>query len=202
MSKGKVKVKVKGKLFLILGPSGSGKGVLIKGLRKNFKDFVYPISCTTREMRRGEKDGEVYFFISMDEFKKKIEKGDFLEWAVVHKDNLYGTLKSQIITPLKKGKNVLREVDIQGVNSIMKILPKQNIVTIFLTAESWNDLKVRITGRHKISKHELEKRKESFEKEMKFAKDCDYVVKSETGKIPQTIQKVTDIIQNELDSGV
>ncbi len=77
--------ELKGKLFIISGPSGVGKGTLIQALKREFPQFVFPISHTTREKRPSEKDGEVYHFISVDEFKRGIEQGEFLEWAQVHK---------------------------------------------------------------------------------------------------------------------
>lgn len=184
-----------GKLFLILGPSGSGKGTVISFLREKFSDAVFPLSCTTRPPRPGESDGEVYHFLTKEEFQKKIDAGEFLEWAVVHHDNFYGTLKQPILDALAAGKIVIREVDMQGVESIRKILPAGQVVAIFITAPSWENLKHRILGRSKIPPEELEQREKSFEREMEFSKKCDFVVMSEEGKIEEYCKRVADIIQ-------
>ncbi|MBI2639028.1 guanylate kinase [Candidatus Peregrinibacteria bacterium] len=183
-----------GKLFLILGPSGSGKGTVINYLRKKFPQAVFPLSCTTRPPRPGESDGEVYHFLTKDEFQKKINTGEFLEWAVVHHDNFYGTLKQPILDALAAGKIVIREVDMQGVESIRKILPSGQVIAIFITAPSWENLKHRILGRSKIPQEELEQREKSFEREMEFSKKCDFVVMSEEGKIQEYCEKVSEII--------
>lgn len=184
----------KGKIFLILGPSGSGKGTVMTYLRKEFKDAVFPISCTTRRSRPGEHDGDVYYFLNRDEFKKKIDAGEFLEWAKVHNDNLYGTLKKPILDALAAGKIVIREVDMQGVQSIRDLLPAEQVVSIFITAPSWENLRARILKRSKIPPSELLKREESFKREMKFAVNCDFVVKSEENRIQEFCQEVSDII--------
>lgn len=186
-----------GRLFLILGPSGAGKGVTIQCVRKRFPDAVFPVSCTTRPSRPQEKDGEVYHFISKQEFDWKIKSGEFLEWAVVHHDNRYGTLKQEILDPLEQGKMVIREVDMQGVESILKILPKDQIVSIFITTKSWEILKDRIMRRQKESDAELEKRHQSYLKEMEFSKQCDYVVESEEGKQMKLCDEVSAIMEKE-----
>lgn len=189
-----------GKLFLILGPSGSGKGTVINYLRKEFPQAVFPLSCTTRPPRPSESDGEVYHFLAKDEFQKKITAGEFLEWAVVHHDNFYGTLKSPILDALAAGKIVIREVDMQGVESIQKLLQRDQVVAIFITAPSWENLKHRILGRSKIPAEELEQRKKSFEREMEFSKKCDFVVMSEEGKIQEYCGKVAEIIRQAASS--
>lgn len=183
-----------GKLILILGPSGSGKGTIIQYIKKNYPDFVFPRSYTTRDMRPGEKDGEVYHFISKEEFKAKIQNGEFLEYAVVHQDNMYGTIKSEIMTPLQEGKTVVREVDVQGVESIWDKFGKENVTTIFITTPSWDDLRDRILGRADMTFEELEKREESYYNEMKFAALCDHVIESITGQIDKALAKTKQII--------
>ena len=186
-----------GKLILIIGPSGSGKGVVIRSLKKNYSSYIFPISCTTRLPRPGERDGEVYHFISRDDFLKRIERGDFLEWAIVHHDHYYGTLKEPILDALSGGKILVREVDVQGMNSILKILPKDQVVTIFLTTPSWEILQARILHRHKETEHELIQRKISFEKELEESKKCDYIVHSLEGQIPKMVSEIEKIIQKE-----
>jgi guanylate kinase len=187
-----------GKLFLILGPSGSGKGTVISHLRKEFPYAIFPLSCTTRTPRPGEKDGQVYHFLTKDEFQKKIAAGEFLEWAIVHHDNYYGTLKQPILDALAEGKTVIREVDMQGVKSIKKLLPKDQVKAIFITAPSWENLKNRILGRSAIPEEELLQREESFKKEMAFSKECDFVVMSEEGEIEDFCAKVASIIRREI----
>lgn len=186
-----------GKLFLILGPSGSGKGTVINFLRKEFPDAIFPLSCTTRQPRPGEKDGQVYHFLTKEEFQKKIAAGEFLEWAIVHHDNYYGTLKQPILDALVQGKTVIREVDMQGVQSIQKLLPSNQVSAIFITAPSWENLKKRILGRSVIPEEELKQREESFKREMEFSKQCDFVVMSEEGKIEGFCEKVASIIRRE-----
>lgn len=186
-----------GKLFLILGPSGSGKGTVIKYLRKKFPEAVFPISCTTRMPRPGEQEGDMYHFLTKEEFGKRIAAGEFLEWAMVHHDNKYGTLKKPILDAIDGGKIVIREVDMQGVKSIRALLPKEKVISIFITAPSWGNLKKRITGRSPLGRDELLQREKSFAREMEFSRECDYVVMSEQGKIKEYSEKVGDIVAAE-----
>ena len=193
MSKGK-----KGLLFTISGPSGVGKGTIIKQLRKDYPQFVFPVSCTTRAKRPKEKDGEVYNFISKEEFRDGIKRGRFLEYALVHEENYYGTLKKTIMDALDSGKTVMREVDIQGAHSIMKVVPKKNLVSIFIRAESAEKLVSRIFKRGKLPADEIERRMESAEREMADVKNYDYVVWNYEGRVADCIKEVKNIIENEV----
>lgn len=183
-----------GKLILILGSSGSGKGTVLDALRKNHSDFVFPVSCTTRQPRPGEKNGEVYYFISKEEFKKRIADGDFLEWAEVHGENFYGTLKSEILTPLEAGKTVVREVDVQGLRSIRELLPHEKFCSIFLTVSGWDTLRHRILKRSLLPEEEMNRRRESFLKEKEWEKECDVVIVSVEGEIDRLIADVENAI--------
>ncbi len=183
----------KGKLVLILGPSGSGKGTVLSFLKEKHPDFVFPVSCTTREMRPHEKNGEVYHFISEDEFRRRIENDEFLEYAYVHDMNYYGTLKAPIMDALDDGKIVIREVDVQGVRSIREILPADQVMTVFLKA-NWDDLEGRIRSRAPISDEELAERHESFLKEMEWQDECDFVVESIEGQIIEQCEVVEKVI--------
>ncbi|MEK9132611.1 MAG: hypothetical protein AAB606_02815, partial [Patescibacteria group bacterium] len=118
--------------------------------------------------------------------------------AVVHHDNFYGTLKRPILDALADGKIVIREVDMQGVESIKKLLPSDQVVSIFITAPSWENLRHRILKRSKIPDEELAQRQKSFEREMEFSKKCDFVVMSEEGKIAEFCGEIKKIMLDEI----
>lgn len=181
-------VELKGKLFLILGPSGSGKGTVLQALRQRHPEYVFPLSCTTREPRPGERDGEVYHFVNKEDFQDRMGKDEFLEWAVVHGENYYGTLKDEIIRPLEQGKTVIREVDVQGLRSIRDMIPKEHLVSIFLTVDGWETLQRRILKRSTLAQEELDRRHQSFLKEMEWADECDVEIMSVEGEIEELIQ--------------
>ena len=188
--------QVPGKLILLLGPSGSGKGSILKALREGHPEYVFPLSCTTRAPRPNEKDGVVYHFVDKEEFMKKIDAGDFLEWAVVHGENYYGTLKDSILGPMEEGKTVIREVDVQGLRSIRELVPAENLRSIFLTVDSWETLKARILKRSELPEDELERRHESFLVEMKWAEECDVVIENKEGQLEETISQVEKVLTN------
>ncbi len=183
-----------GLLFIISGPSGVGKGTVIRALKEKYPQFVFPLSHTTRAIRPGEKDGETYHFISVERFEDEIHKGNFLEWAKVHQKDYYGTLKKPIMDALEAGKIVIREVDVQGFHSIRNVVPKENLVTIFLKAESPQKLLDRIAKRGKLPEEEIQRRMESAQHEMKDADLFDYQVWSLENRIPKCVGDVEKII--------
>jgi guanylate kinase len=167
-------------------------------LQINFKGFFYHISYTTREPREREKDGESYHFITKEKFKQMIAEDDFLEYAVVHSDNYYGTAKTEILNALRQGAVVIREVDIQGFHSIRKMIPKESLVSIFMKVPNLNDLKGRIEMRGAIEPEELQRRLDSAAKELAQAGDCDYQVHNEWGKMKACVSDVEGIILEEI----
>lgn len=200
MQRAMLDLNTKGKLFLIVGPSGSGKGTVIAELKKIFPDFAYPVSYTTRKIREGERFDDVYHFVAREEFEKMIKGGDFLEYAIVHSNEYYGTSKKEIIGPLKNGMNVIREVDMQGFNSIKKIIPKKNLVSIFMKVSDLEDLKQRILRRGQMSDEELRRRMDSAISEMSKSGQCDYQVENRWGKIKECVTDVEKIIRVETGS--
>lgn len=189
----------RGKIFFFSGPSGVGKGTLINYLKENKTNWVFPPSCTTRDPRPGEKDGETYFFITKEEFEAKIEAGDFLEYAHVHGATYYGTLKEKILSPLDEGKNVIREFDVQGFSQARERLDRSDFVSIFLRpAEDLDTLVRRIKARAPISEEELTKRVNSMEKELSMADIYDYQIFSEDGNLEKLFADAEAIITQEL----
>jgi len=188
----------KGKLFLVVGPSGSGKGSVISEIKRTYPGFVYPVSYTTREPRDGEEEGQVYHYVSKDKFKEMIENDEFLEYAVVHSDNYYGTSKAHILDPLRQGAVVVRELDIQGLHAIQEIVPKENLVSIFMKVSDLDDLKQRILRRGDMTDDELQKRMDSALKEISQADDCSYQVENKWGEMEAAIKSVEKIILQEI----
>ncbi len=136
-----------GRLFVISGPSGSGKGTLTRALLKNTnEDVVLSISATTRKPGPGEIDGKDYFFISHDEFKSKIEKGELLEYAVVF-DNYYGTPAEPVKKLLAEGKTVILEIDVQGGLQVFENMPEAKGILIIPPSEEALEKRLKTRGR-------------------------------------------------------
>jgi guanylate kinase len=168
---------MKGNLIIVSSPSGGGKGTLIKELRAMLPDLGYSCSHTTRPKRFGEEEGREYFFISEEEFKRRIEAGDFLEYALVH-GNYYGTSLAESRKVFNTGKDLVVEVDVQGALQIMEKLPDDSI-SIFILPPSFEVLRARLTARATEDKEELKTRlKNSFDEVMQYSK-FDYVVINE-----------------------
>lgn len=183
----------KGKLFIITGTSAVGKTSIAKRVLKKKKKLTRSITFTSRKKRKSEKDGKDYHFITKEEFKKKIRKSDFLEWANNY-GNLYGTDKKEITKFLNQGRNVLVVIDIKGALNINKKWPKA--VTIFILPESTDQLKKRFKKRGDTSKAAIKKRLEIAEWELSQAPKCDYWVVNPEYRIEMAVREVLEIITN------
>lgn len=175
---------MEGKLILVIGPTGSGKGTLLTHVRNSTSGLIFPVSCTTRAMRPGEVSGQTYFFVSPEEFEQRIQKNEFLEWAE-YGHNRYGTLKSEILPFIEEGKTVIREIEVQGARQIQKILPPENLRIIYVDAGSWDELERRIKARAPIGAPELEARRKRYEDETSFKAQAAVVVKNPDGGLEQ-----------------
>lgn len=188
-----------GKLVLIIGPSGVGKSVILKSLKARHPEFVFPRSATTRPRRRGEGD-ELYHFVTEDEFSQWLREGKFLEVAQVHQGARYGTLLSEIIPGIERGETVVREVDIQGFESIrsnplFQAGGKYPLRTIFILPESEQQLLAHIQRRAPMEERELQRRRESMRCELAVAPSTDVQIRNVEGKLKETIAAVEKAIR-------
>ena len=190
----------KGQIFIFSGPSGVGKGTLISALKKKHPDWIFAVSCTTRKKRSREKKGENYYYLSLAEFKQKIDNNEFLEWAFVHEKNYYGTLKSETIDHSKKGKIVIRELNVEGFLSTKKLLSDDDFFAIFISPVGGiPELIRRILKRGKISDSDLAKRVKSMKREFKVQHQYDQTIYSVTGKIDKLVSEAEKIIQERIN---
>ena len=184
-----------GKLVLLMGPSGVGKSVILKTLRKRHPEWRFPRSATTRPRRPGE-GGDLYHFVTDAECDCLIAEGKMLEWARVHEGARYGTLLEEIIPAIETGKIVVREVDVQGFESIRKHplfsgpQAPYRLQSIFILPEKKEQLVARIRQRSPIGDEELKRRIASMEKELSYAVLCDARVTNREGELPETVAEV------------
>ena len=185
---------IKGHVLVVMAPMGSGKGTLIKEALTVFSDLYVTVSCTTRAMRPGEVEGEDYYFISDEEFDRKVENGDFLEWAIFGK-NRYGTLKSEIIPRLENGQIVIAEIDVQGVEQLHQLIPSEHITTVFIEAGGWDGLKARAMARAPMSEEELSARYERYLVEVATKDIADIIIDNSTNDPTPAMQEFCRLIE-------
>lgn len=185
-------MSVPGSLFVISGPSGTGKGTICKSLLQRRPDMFYSVSATTRLPRAGETDGVHYHFIDKLIFKDMIERDEFMEWAEVY-DNFYGTPKNPVLEALKRGTDVLLEIDVQGALKVKKKAP--DAVYIFIVPPSLNVLRERIIGRGTDSIEVIDKRMAKAIGEMENLHEYNYIVINEF--LDEAVHKVESIITAE-----
>lgn len=165
-----------GALFIISGPSGVGKGTLVKLLTEEDDSLALSVSCTTRKPRAGEEDGVAYFFITKEEFSKRKEEGDFLEWDE-HFGNFYGTPKSFVLQQLKE-KSVILEIEVKGGLQVLEALKGSGVkpVRIMIVPPSEQELIARLSRRGSETEAELKTRLERVKYELSQKDEYDYVV--------------------------
>ena len=163
----------KGSFIIVSGPSGVGKTLFIQKSLKAFPQLSNTISFTTRKARSGEKEGEFYYFITREEFERKKEKTELLEWAVVHKE-FYATSKKEVERLWNNNKAIIKDVDYQGFFSIKKVYPHS--VGIFIYPPSINELKNRILKRGSIEENQLKERLTKAKEEMAQGRSYDFKI--------------------------
>ena len=182
----------KGRLFVISGPSGTGKGTICKEILKDINN-EFSVSMTTREPREGEVHGKDYFFVSREEFLEHVEKGNFLEHATVF-ENFYGTPKDIVLKRLDKGRNVILDIDVQGSLQVKASMPEA--VLIFILPPSLAVLRQRLEGRGTETQDKIEYRLSKAVNEIKFIGEYDYYVVNDVRE--EAFAQVRSIIAAEL----
>ena len=181
----------KGKLYVITGPSGTGKGSICKEILKDIEN-EFSVSMTTREAREGEVHGKDYYFVSEVEFLENVDKGNFLEHANVF-GNLYGTPKDMVLKQLERGYNVILDIDVQGALQVKKAMPEA--IMIFLLPPSLGELRKRLEGRGTDKPDVIEKRLSCAVSEIKLIGEYDYYVVNDD--IDAAIARVKSIMTAE-----
>ncbi|MCE3265391.1 MAG: guanylate kinase [Solirubrobacterales bacterium] len=163
----------RGKVFVITGPSGVGKGTLIKRLLAAVPELELSVSATTRDPRAGEQDGRDYHFLTEDEFQRRVDGDHFLEFAT-YSGNRYGTLRSAVIKRLDQGRSVVLEIEVQGASQVRQAMPEA--IQIFIAPPDPGVLRERLVTRATDSEEEIEKRLRRAEVELEAQVDFPHVV--------------------------
>ena len=160
-------------LFVVSGPSGAGKGTLVDRVRSLYPGLGLTVSATTRSPRPGEVDGKSYYFLSPEEFSRRIEAGEFVEWAEVH-GHRYGTLVSEVSSLLAQGSSLVLEIDVQGALQVREKFPEA--VLIFIAPPSLDELRARLVGRGTETPESIELRLANAEHELSLAPRYDEII--------------------------
>lgn len=168
-----------GKIIIFSAPSGAGKTTIVRHLLSKFPDFAFSVSATSRKPRGNEVNGVDYYFLTVEEFKSKIDKDEFLEWQEVYPDNFYGSLKSEVSGILESGKNILFDVDVVGGSNIKKFYGDRALA-LFIQPPSLTELEKRLVARCTDDKEVIRKRVEKAARELTYAPLFDFVIVNDT----------------------
>ncbi len=187
-----IKQKKQGQLIVISGPSGAGKDTIVENVINNNSNIWLSVSATSRSIRKGEKEGVNYFYLTKEEFEERIENNYFLEYAK-YADNYYGTPKEEIIKKLDKGIDVILVIEIEGAKKIKELVPEA--LFIFIMPPSEKELLKRLSGRKTEDKEKIIKRFNIAYQEMNEVTKYNYVVVNDN--LTEAISKVEAIIKAE-----
>ena len=183
----------KGLLVIISSPSGGGKSTVIRALRQRHPEVLYSVSITTREKRRGERNGTHYTFVGPEQFKRLIKSKQLVEWARVH-DQYYGTPQANILRARRLRRVMLFDLDVQGASAMRKSVP--SVVTIFLRPPSWEVLKRRLQGRRSETVVQQRRRLRTAREELRRKGEYEYWVTNDN--LETSIADCETIIHAEL----
>ncbi len=180
-------------LYVIAAPSGAGKTTIVREILKRNPEIVFSVSATTRKKRANEKAGTDYFFFTKDEFKKKIEEHELVEYETLFNGDYYGTLKSFVEENLKNNKNVIFDIDVNGALNIKKIYGDKSKL-IFIMCPDTETLKERLKKRATESPEQINERIKRVDLEIGKANDFDYIVINDN--LENAVAEVQEIINN------
>jgi guanylate kinase len=186
----------RGILFVVSAPSGAGKTTLVERIRRT-PNLFYSVSCTTRTPRAGEIDGQDYRFLSDADFRERVAKGDFVEYAQVHGDH-YGTLREPIVTNLETGKDVLIDIDTQGAAVIRNCgdpLIQDALADVFIMPPDLEELRKRLLKRGTETAQQIDSRLATAAREMEHWRDYRYTIIS--GSVEEDLQRFRQIMEAE-----
>lgn len=188
-----IKRKKQGLFIVISGPSGTGKGTIVQKLVEHNSNLWVSTSVTSRSPRGTEQNGVEYYFVSKEEFERRIQKNEFLEYAVVHNGDYYGTPKENIKKALEQGKDVLLEIDIEGALTIKEKI--KEALFIFILPPSLEILKQRLEGRGTESKEKIDKRFKKAYQEINEVSKYNYAVVNDV--LEEAVEEVEAILKAE-----
>jgi guanylate kinase len=187
----------KGKIFVFSAPSGAGKTTILNRLKASVPNLVYSISATTRKPRPGEVNGKHYFFMSVEEFKKKIDQKAFAEWAVVH-DNYYGTPRSFIESTIEQGSHIIMDIDVFGKKQFDKLYPEA--VGVLIIPPSMEELERRLRGRKSDNDEDIRLRLKNASTEIAFASTHGkYEYKIINDNLDRAVDDVIKLVTSEIN---
>ena len=189
----------KGKIIVVSAPSGTGKSTIINWLMEQHRELQlsFSISCTSRAPRGKEQNGVEYFFLSPEEFRKRIENGDFIEYEEVYQDRFYGTMKSQVDHQTEQGQNVVLDIDVKGATNVKKVYGDRAL-TLFIQPPSIEALRQRLVSRATDAPEVIEQRISRAEFELSFAPSFDRVVVNDDLAMAQ--QQALQVIKAFIDA--
>jgi len=181
-------------VFVITGPSGVGKGTLIRGLMERMPQLQLSVSATTRAPRPGEQDGVEYHFLTREEFDRRVAAGEFVEHAD-YAGRSYGTLRSELEGRVRAGVPVVLEIEVQGARQVRESVPKA--VQVFIAPPSLDALRTRLIGRGTDDPEEVERRLRVAEEELTAQPEFGYVVVND--RLDDALEQLTAIVAAELE---
>jgi guanylate kinase len=189
-------MSVNGKLVIVAGPSGTGKTTIVRHLLGVFPRLAFSISACSRKKRKGEMEGEDYYFLTTEQFQNKIDKEEFLEWEEVYPGSYYGTLRSEVERLWAANRDVIFDIDVKGALNLKKHFPK-NSITIFIQPPSVEALEQRLKERNTESPGILAQRVTKAKEELTFAPKFDTIIPNID--LPRAYKDAVDIVGKFLE---